>query len=480
MKKNGAILVIPSFDFTILNSVEGQRTRSAGYYLYYPPLGLCSIAATLQASGFPVSIFDGQFERGWPGCLLRKIEDEKPALIGILTTTPTLPVVKNLISELRALRERTGDDSKITVGGAHISCDPEIVPELGADFGVVGDGEEPARALMEILSAGSADYKNAPGLVWSDDGVLRRNPPSPPGAMMNYPIPARELLNRDKYYNPFFPAPTTSVLSARGCPFECSFCCRSHAMGVYRARPVETFLEEMRRVQNQGYGFVSVVDETFTYDSARAAAISEGLLAMGPKFKWSCQTRADTANAETLKLLKRAGCINMSFGVEAGDPAVRGSVQKGIGDNVFMRAFSLCREAGISTNAFIMIGNPGEGEAEIERSIEFARRLDPDYVAFNIGTLFPGSRFYEQLLKDNKTDRSVWTKYMNGEIGLPLLSDRLDKAQLSALLRRGFMEFYMRPAYIMKKLAAMRSPRQMWHLARRAGTIVGDYVFSKV
>ncbi len=479
MKKNGAILVIPSFDFTILNSVEGQRTRSAGYYLYYPPLGLCSIAATLRAGGFGVSIFDGQFERGWPGCLLRKVEEESPALVGILTTTPALPVVKHLVSELRALRERTGAAFKIAAGGPHISCDPDIAPELGADFGVIGDGEEPTLALMEILSTESTDYKNAPGLLWTENGNLRRNPPSPPGAMMNYPIPARELLNRDKYYNPFFPAPTTSALAARGCPFECSFCCRSHAMGVYRARPVDAFLEEIRRVQEQGYGFVSIVDETFTYDSARAAAIAEGLLALGPKFKWSCQTRADTADAKTLALLRRAGCINMSFGVEAGDPAVRGRAQKSISDNVFQRAFSLCREAGISTNAFIMIGNPGEGEAEIERSLEFARKLDPDYAAFNIGTLFPGSRFYEQLLNDNKIDRSVWTKYMNGEIDLPLLSDRLDKAALSALLRRGFMEFYLRPAYIMKRLAAMRSPRQIWHLARRAGTIVGDYVFSK-
>ena len=476
MKPCDVLLIIPPFDFTMLNSVTGRRTGRSGYYLYYPPLGLCSMAGMLRARGFAAAVHDSQFERGWPRELLCRVREQKPALVGVLATTPVLPVVFELVQALRQLRDSGELDFRIAAGGAHVSCDPDIVSDLGADFGVIGDGELPVAALADLLVHGRGRLEDVPGLVWMQDGALRRNEPAPAAAVRSYPPPDRSVLDRNKYFNPFLPAPTTTVISARGCPFQCAFCCRSQSMGSYRPRPVDAFLDEVAQVQAEGYGFVSVIDETFTFDKKRAAAVAEGLLRLGPRFAWSCQTRADTVDEDILRLIKRAGCINISFGVEAGDNAVRGAMDKGVEDDHFLRAFALCRKAGISTNAFLMIGSPGEDHAAIARTVDFAKRLNPDYVVFNIATLFPGTAYYDTLIKEGKADRSVWPEYMHGRAPLPVLSRTLDKPGLVALLNRAYRSFYLRPGYMIKKLASVRSPRQIWHLARQAATVVGDYV----
>lgn len=471
-----ALLIIPPFDFTMLNSVTGRRTGRSGYYLYYPPLGLCSMAGALRARGFRAQVADGQFERDWPGALIERVRAHKPALVGVLATTPVLPVVHELVHALRELRENARLDFRIVAGGAHVSCDPGIVPDLGADYGVVGDGELAVCALADMLVRGHGGPEDAPGLVWMREGELIRNPPSPPAAVREYPPPDRTTLDRNKYFNPFMPAPTTTVISARGCPFQCLFCCRSQSMGSYRPRPVEAFLDEAAQIRAQGFGFVSVIDETFTFDKKRAAALAEGLLRLGPGFAWSCQTRADTVDEDILRLLKRAGCINISFGVEAGDNAVRGAMDKGVDDDAFTRAFSLCRKIGISTNAFLMIGSPGEDRAGVRRSVEFAKKLRPDYVVFNIATMFPGTAYYDRLIADGAADRSIWTRYMLGQAPLPVLNETLGKPELVALLNGAYRSFYLRPAFMARKLARLRSPGQALHLARQAATVIGDYV----
>jgi radical SAM superfamily enzyme YgiQ (UPF0313 family) len=472
------ILAIPPVDFSLLNSVNGRRTRRAGYYLYYPPLGLCSIAGSLRAAGFGAAIMDGGFEDGWPAPLLRRVQAENPAIVGLLVTTPGLPVSFQTIRSLRELKKKKGLRFEIVVGGPHISCDPEIVTDLDADYGVAGDGEDAVVKLAALLINDSGELADIPGLIWRQDETLKMNPPAAHDAVAAYPPPDRSLLDTRLYFNPFTPAPTTTAISARGCPFQCLFCSRSASMGAYRPRPVDAVLDEMHAIRDAGYGFVSVIDETFTFDRERAAALCEGMLRLGPGFKWSCQTRIDTMDDETLSLLRRAGCVNISFGVEAGQTNTRNQMGKPFDDTRAARVFAACRRLGISTNAFFMIGNPGEAAADVREGVAFAQSLRPDYAVFNIATLLPGSIYYQQLVEAGKIKRDVWPRYMRGEVPLPLLSESLDKPQLVALLNEAYRAFYLRPEFILRRLSALRSPRQAWHLARQGMTVIGDYVLS--
>ena len=112
------------------------------------------------------------------------------------------------------------------------------------------------------------------------------------------------------------------------------------------------------------------------------------------------------------------------------------------------------------------------GSGTIEKAIE----LEPDYVVYNIGTLFPGTREYEKRVEAGEVDRSIWDRYLRGEAPLPVISRGLDRAELSAYLRAGYSRFYLRSRYILKKLGSMRSARDVLVLARQARTVVADYV----
>jgi radical SAM superfamily enzyme YgiQ (UPF0313 family) len=325
---------------------------------------------------------------------------------------------------------------------------------------------------------GKGDLGSVPGLVTIQGSKVSVNSSAPVESLGGIPFPDRMLVKDNRYFNPYFPARTTTMLSARGCPFTCAFCCRTEAMGAYRPRPVDEFLEESSLLDQMKYGFVSLIDETFTYDRRRAAAIAEGLLNRNTRFRWSSQTRAELVDAEIINLMKRAGCINLSFGVETGSSAVRGRLEKPISDDQFIHAFRLCRDAGITTNAFLMIGNPHETDDDIRRTFDFTVRLHPDYAAFNIATLFPGTKFYQQKLKSGEIDRTIWNRYMKDEEPLPTLSSHLSRAALAAHLRKGYYSFYLRPAYILKKLAQMHSPRRFFYLMRLARTVITDYVYS--
>jgi anaerobic magnesium-protoporphyrin IX monomethyl ester cyclase len=468
------LLVVPPFSFASLNSASGRAARRGGYYLYYPPLGLCGIGAALRADGFTVCVVDGQFERDGTAGVAEIATRLRPKVIGVGVTTPALGAVAEVICRVRVAGEAAGNPHHIVVGGPHISCDPEMTADIGADFGVVGDGEEPLRRLCAALLRGEGSVDDIPGIVVPRENGVKANPPEI-SAADNLPEPDRSLVPRDAYFNPFMPARTTIALSARGCPHRCAFCCRSGAMGAYRPRAVDAVLDELARIDTQGYGFVSIIDETFLHDAERAAAIAEGMLRTGIRFRWSCQTRADTADAETLQLLARAGCINISFGVETGSQARREAVGKPVDDDAFRRAFSNARRAGLTSNAFVMLGHPGETREDIRRSIEFVVELDPDYATFNLATLFPGTEEFAERQARGQSDRELWLRVMRGE-PMPLLSDTLDRAELALLLRKAHARFYLRPGYVARQAIASGGGRRLWHMARRAGTVVADYV----
>ncbi len=478
MSSPDILLISPPFDFSEMNTDNRSGTKQAGYYLFYPPIGLCSVAASLAAAGFSVDVVDGQVDAATEEELIRLVESEKPKIVGISATTPALRVVARLVGELRA---RVG--APVVVGGPHVSCDPEIVVALGADYGVVGDGEGPMVRIAESILRGKPLPGDETGIVTSDQGGGNRcsRPTVIPAIADLDAIPPADrgfLRNPAAYFNPFVKARTTMLLTARGCPFHCSFCCRTPSMGEYRPVAEERAVAEMERVAADGYGFVSIIDETFTYDRERALRLAREMRGHGFGIRWSCQTRADLVDAEVLREFSAAGCINISFGVESGDAAAREDMDKKISDAAFEDAFAACRKAGITTNAFIIIGGPDDTRETIARSIRRVVELDPDYVVYNVGTLFPGTREYESRVAAGEIDRTVWDRYLRGETPMPSLSRGLDRAELAGYLRRGYTSFYLRPRYIMKKIASVRSVRDVLVLARQARTVVTDYVVS--
>lgn len=463
-------LVAPPFDFSALNSSPGSASGRTGYYLYYPPEGLCSLAAVLRDAGFVVEIIDGQVDAGDVDGVMARLREISPKLVGIGVTTPALPVVKELVGSIRGAL-----GVPVVVGGPHISCDPHAALSLGADFGIGGDGEHLMRAVTAHVIRGAALDERQDGLVVAAKKIIFERPAAVDLARL--PFPARDLLkNPDAYFNPFVKARTSMALTARGCPFRCSFCCRTQSMGDYRPLPVGRVLQDLSCVQENGAGFVSIIDETFTFDRDRALEIVGGMKKAGIKFRWSCQTRADLVDEELLREMRSAGCINISFGLEAGEEMLRGRLDKGIPDEAFEKAFAICRKCGISVNAFVIIGSPIETREQVEDSVRRVIRLNPGYAVFNIGTLFPGTREYERRLASGEVGRDIWDWYMKGEIMLPVLSRTMEREELVALLKKAYSKFYLRPGFIAGKIMGIRSLGDIAVLGRQAKTVLSDYV----
>ncbi len=465
-------LIAPPFDFAVMNRRDANESKQGGYYIFYPPLGLCGIAAELAGRGYDVTVIDAQAEGLDEAGTVRAVIGANPAIIGISVTTPCLPVVKNIISEIR---QRVS--LPVIAGGPHVSCDPACIGALGADYGIAGDGERPFAELSDLISANRRLAANPVAGAFDRTGAAAAEPFV--ADVDTIPIPYRDILRRkNAYFNPFMDTLTTTLVTVRGCPFACTFCCRTYSMGGYRPYGLARVKSEIRQIAAEGYGFVCVVDETFTFDRERATAVADLLASEGKGLKWSCQTRADLVDEELIRHLAKCGCVNISFGVEAGETVARAALDKNIEDDDFTRAFDMCRRAGLTINAFVIIGAPGESREAIESSFRRVVQLEPDYAVFNIGTLFPGSKEYQTRVESGSIDRSVWDAYANGTCDMPRLSDMPD-GELYSLLARGYRVFYLRPSYMLKKLLAVRSARDMGVLSRQGLTVIRDYIFRK-
>jgi radical SAM superfamily enzyme YgiQ (UPF0313 family) len=206
-------------------------------------------------------------------------------------------------------------------------------------------------------------------------------------------------------------------------------------------------------VRRFGVREIHFEDDNLTLRRGHAEAICEGLLARGLGVVWSCPNgvRADTLDADLLRLMKRAGCYALAFGVESGDQAILDGVGKGARLEAIERAIALASEAGIQTQGFFIFGLPGETGGSIARTVEFARRSRLDRAQFLLLDVLPGSRLWDELAGQFEPD---WTRRSYQEI--TWCPPTVDRATLQAAPSRAFRSFFL------------TSPRRTFRLLRQA------------
>jgi radical SAM superfamily enzyme YgiQ (UPF0313 family) len=239
-------------------------------------------------------------------------------------------------------------------------------------------------------------------------------------------------------------------------------------------RSVESVIAEMQECRER-YGIREIwfQDETFTLNPGRVQAICEAIRRAGLDITWSIRTRADLVSPEMLAAMKGAGCFKIHFGVESADPDVLARLGRSIPLERMQEAFSWAREAGISTLAFFMIGNPGEDRPALERSIRFARTISCDFIQVNKLTPCPPSRLYTQVVKE--TGRDFWAEYTLGRRGaigeMGNYFSVFPPGELDRWQKRFFRAFYYRPSYVARRILTVRSRHEFATLARAALSI---------
>ena len=201
------------------------------------------------------------------------------------------------------------------------------------------------------------------------------------------------------------------IMSSRGCPYKCIFCSLRVSYGKQiRLRSIKNIVNEMHYLKSKGVNVINFVDDNFFITKERIKELYEEIKKRNLKVKWIIQTRAENLDIETLKLMKKAGCSTICFGVESGSDRILKIIKKGITKTQIINAFMLCRKMGILTVGYFIIGSPTETENEARETIKFCKQLKPDLIQVSFFTPYPSSDIYSKLKKINIDNLSHYNK----------------------------------------------------------------------
>ena len=408
--------------------------------LDHPPMGPMYLAACLEEAGFSVKIFDTSFK------LSKKetvdiVREEQPKVIGISALTSNIRGAGQLG---KALRE-DGYAGSIGIGGHHITSDPDFLRRYPVfDFGVLGESEITFPKLVKQIIRENKEVK----------GIYESEPATD---LDKLPMPARHLVDFSRYENFML----NSISASRGCPYNCLFCSLPAISKRIRFRDPRLVVQEMEKVYRiTGSKHFMFMDDCFTMNRKYTTKLCNEILKSDQSFLWHVQTRVNLVDAELLKLMKKAGCKKILFGIESGNDRVRNKIiNKKISEEQIIKAFELTRKIGIEGDMYLMLGFPTETKAEMEETVEFPKKVKANLVGTHITIPMPGTRLWEQLVKQGKIKRTLIDDYIEGKLGDTFRANWPkyvpDGMTLDFLMKardRVHKNFYLRPSYVLYRV----------------------------
>ncbi|MFH1094579.1 MAG: radical SAM protein [Candidatus Omnitrophota bacterium] len=294
-----------------------------------------------------------------------------------------------------------------------------------------------------------------PGIWCKNNGIIQQEICSGGHEeIFSYPVPRHELFPLNKYCLPQARNfPFTCVLISSGCPFKCKFC--SSASIPYRKRDIDNLLIELKAIKRSGINEVHFPDFTFTADKDHCLKVCRAMIDKGLDLSWDCLTRIDCFDGELARIMKKAGCHTIQFGVESQNEQVLKKLAKPLDNRTVYDAFELCQREGIDTIGFFIIGLPQEDEASIKKTITFACDLNCDYASFSVFVPDFGAPIRTEL---EKKDPQLKNVYKFDRTQFPVTeSEFISKNKIWQLRNAAIRSFYLRPGYIWKMLSKIKS-----------------------
>lgn len=430
------------------------------------PLGICYIAAVLENMGHEIKLIDASVEEMSIIDVVEEVKKWKPDIVGTTSTTPIYAATRMILEKVKK-----SDPNIITIlGGFHITALPERTMQecVEADYGVVGEGEETIRELIECIE-NKTNPQDVKGIIYRDEeGKHHLTSPRPPITDLDkIPHPARHLLKMDRYVwsvqNKGF-VPVTSILTQRGCPFACIFCgVQTMFPGKARYRNMTDIMDEIEGVvKKHNVKHIMFCDDTLTLNQKKVEQMCKEIKERDLKFTFEGYTRANTVTPELLKKLREVGLVRLSFGVETGNEHIMKAIKKGVKLEDITQAYKWCHEEGIETRCSIMIGHPFETKETIEQTIAFTNSLKCYQAYINITTPYPGSELYlmaKEGYGGTKLLTDDWREYRRYGNSVMEMND-LTVKDLIEYQKKAYKAFYMRPHII-------------WYNLKRAGFKAG-------
>ena len=447
------VLINPDFDEV------GDNKSFEKVVNVIPPLGLMYLASVLEKHDFEVKIIDCYLEKSNIN-LHKVLKRENPDIIGISTATPTFG---NVI-KIAEMIHRNFPDIFVVIGGYHVSAIPRQALSSGYfDAGIIGEGEITFLELVKGLQKKHPTLNRIKGLAIKKGKEVILTKPRPfIKDLDSIPFPARHLISPLSRYKPtpasYKRLPVGILISSRGCPSKCTFCDRAVFGCSYRERSLGNILDEVEElVYEFGAKELKFFDDTFTINKKRLFDICGEFKKRKIDVEWSCLTKANLVSRDMLMKMKKAGCWQVLFGLESGDPKILRSLNKGIRLEQGERAVKLAKNAGLSVRADFLMGVPGENLATMKKTLEFAKKINPSFAHFNKFTPYPGTEIYRKLVQEGyEFDFNKFHSQLDHSHSI-YSPKGVSKQQLGEFVNKSYKKFYLRPTYIVNRLFEIKS-----------------------
>ena len=412
-----------------------------------PPYTLALGAALLRNAGCDVRLLDLTATRQSIADLVSLLDREgfRPTLVLFPSTTPTLEAD---VAALAALKGRYG--APLFCFGPHASCTPveamQRAPSVDGMF--VGEPEDGIVALARLDSLDQLGQ--IPSLTFRRAGeIIPHRAQGTFSGFATAPYPAWDLLDLRRYRLPLVDQPYVMVEASRGCPYSCDFCVAPiHQGHKFREKSASALVDEIERgYRDFGIAYFYLWGDTVTLNVKTFSAFCEELIARKLPIHWLGNARADNlTDPAFVQRLRQSGCWMLALGVETESEEVRKDMLKRLEGQKIRAAITNMRAAGIRSFAFFILGYPGETPASLDRTIEYAVELNPDFANFYPAVPYPGTALYDKakragLLRDEDWSRMEYSYYL-------LEGNGLDERTVMGAINRAKRRFYLRPAYL--------------------------------
>jgi radical SAM superfamily enzyme YgiQ (UPF0313 family) len=364
-----------------------------------PPLGIAWLAAVLRENGFRnVTLIDSVINKYSNQEIVELLKKEDPDIVGLSFGTQNRFYAFNLAQ----LIKKEFPKVFIVAGGPHptLTIDDTLrnIPEI--DIVVRGEGEYSFLDLVKTINK-RGDLRDVKGISFRNKKgkILHNINREPIQNLDELPMPARDLLPIDDYQQtiPLSDKICTSMITSRGCPYNCVYCSTSEQWGhKIRHRSPENIVDEieylMKTYKLDGVGFF---DDVFTMDKRRVIEICQEIIRRKLNIYWWCEARANTIDRELIRWMKRAGCQHISMAIESGSNRILKNIRKAITVEQGIEAVKIIKEAGIKLKVFFMYGLPGERYQDIKKTVFLSRHLEykigADEITQSLTIIYPGT-----------------------------------------------------------------------------------------
>lgn len=418
-----------------------------------PALGILYLASVAEKRGHIVRVIDSDVEGYHISSLAAEITNGGFDIVGITATSPVFHKAVDLAKRLKS----AGCTAPILIGGEHANIFKKDAFFDCFDFAFYGESDHSFDEFLALCERGSSDYHTVKGLIFRKDGAAVVNGPRERiDDLDELPFPAMHLLRRNAYIMTFAGFPRREyipIMATRGCPFKCVFCSEPLTNPKVRYRSPENIVDEMEKwSKDLGIKHFFFLDSNITLKRPQIEGVCRELLSRRLGVTWEGWTRANLVDRPILELMKLAGLIRISYGIESGDPEILKTIKKEVSHSDMLNAFKMTEEAGVEPACSLMIGLPGETRASAQRTIEFVRGIPQIlYSNLSIANPYPGTEMYSWAvegrhgIKLHVNDHSEYRRYDRS----PISVNDLGQEDLVRLQKLGLLRIHLRPKRIL-------------------------------